>query len=68
MAAMASLGNGPQTTGAVAGVLGKSTQELSATRSRLIKASLIFAPRRGSVDFTVPLCADYMRRHHPLPE
>jgi hypothetical protein len=33
----------------------------------LIKAGLIYAPSRGAVDFTVPLCADYIRRAMPDP-
>ena len=65
MAAIASLGDGPQPTGHVAATLGKTQQELSATRDRLIRSSLIYAPRRGEVDFTVPLCADYIRRTMP---
>jgi len=32
----------------------------------LIKASLIYSPGRGKLDFTVPLCADHIRRH-PYP-
>lgn len=62
MTAIASLGDGPQPTARVAAALGKTQQELSATRYRLIRSSLIYAPRRGEVDFTVPLCADYIRR------
>jgi hypothetical protein len=62
LAAIASLGDGPQRTGLIADALGKAPQELSAVRSRLIKASLIYVPVRGEVDFTVPLCADYIRR------
>jgi len=65
MAAIASLGDGPQKTTEVAAVLGKRPQELSVLRDRLLKASLLFAPRRGTVDFTVPLCADYIRRTMP---
>jgi hypothetical protein len=66
MAAMASLGDGPQKTNAVAEAQGSTPQSVSLTRDGLIKASLIYAPERGYVDFTVPLCADYIRRHHPL--
>lgn len=62
MAAIASLGDGPQQTAEVAGVLGKQPQEVTVLRDRLIKSSLLYAPRRGEVDFTVPLCADYIRR------
>jgi hypothetical protein len=66
MAAIAALGDGPQPTGAVAAALHRGQRELSAQRARLIRAGLIYSPRRGQVDFTVPLCADYMRRRYPL--
>jgi hypothetical protein len=66
LSAMASLGDGPRETRSVARALGQTQQALSTLRDRLIKASLIYAPMRGSVDFTVPLCGDYIRRHHPL--
>lgn len=62
MSTIASLGDGPQRTGQIAAALGKDPQDLSVVRDRLIKASLLYAPRRGEVDFTVPLCADYIRR------
>lgn len=67
LSAMAILGDGPQETKSVARLLGQTQQALSTLRDRLIKASLIYAPRRGCVDFTVPLCGDYIRRDHPLP-
>ncbi len=63
MAAIASLGDGPQRTSDIAVALGKALRDVSPARDRLIKASLLYAPRRGEVDFTVPLCADYIRRH-----
>lgn len=66
LSAMAALGDGSQETKSVARLLGQTQQALSTLRDRLIKASLIYAPRRGCVDFTVPLCSDYIRRHHPL--
>ncbi|MEX2449071.1 MAG: ATP-binding protein [Solirubrobacterales bacterium] len=65
LAALASLGDGPQRTAEIAAVLGGEPQSVSVSRDRLIKASLIYAPRRGEVDFTVPLCADYVRRRMP---
>jgi hypothetical protein len=67
MAAIASLGDGPQRTGEIAETLGKDPQDLSEVRDRLIKASLLYAPNRGVIDFTVPLCADYLRRTIPGP-
>jgi hypothetical protein len=66
IAAIASLGDGPQRSADIADALGKNLQDLSVVRDRLIKASLLYAPARGEVDFTVPLCADYIRRH-PYP-
>lgn len=63
MAALASRGAGPQRTAEVAAVLGKEPQAVTVVRDRLIKASLLYSPRRGEIDFTVPLCADYIRRH-----
>jgi len=65
MAAVASLGDGPQRTADVAAALGKELQEVSVLRDRLIRAALLYAPRRGQVDFTVPRCADYIRRRMP---
>ncbi len=62
MAAIASLGDGPQRTADIAAALDKDLQDVSGVRDRLIKTSLLYAPRRGEVDFTVPLCADYIRR------
>ena len=39
---------------------------MSVHRDGLIRKGLIWSPRRGQVDFTVPLFADFMREHHPL--
>ncbi len=67
LAAMASLGDGPQRSGAVTRLLGyTSTTETGPTRDALIKKGLVYSPRHGLVDFTVPLFADFMRRQHPL--
>jgi hypothetical protein len=60
--ALASCGDGPQRTADVARAMGKSQASVSALRQRLLEAGLIFAPRRSFVDFTVPRCADYVRR------
>jgi hypothetical protein len=67
MSALAALGDGPRPSTEVANTLGKALQEVSVVRDRLIKAGLLYAPRRGEVDFTVPLCADYIRRHPDQP-
>ncbi len=61
MSAIASLGDGAQSSGDIAAALGKTSQDLSVVRDRLIKAGLLYAPRRGAIDFTVPRCARYLR-------
>lgn len=69
LGAMAELGDGPQRSGEVTRRLGyASTTETGAIRDSLIKKGLVFSPRHGIVDFTVPLFADFMRRQHPLSE
>jgi len=62
VSAIARCGDGPQRTADVARALGKDPASVSALRDRLLKAGLIYAPHRGVVNFTVPLCADYIRR------
>ncbi len=41
----------------------KKPSDLSEFRDGLIKKGLIYAPDRGQLDFTVPLMADFIRRH-----
>jgi hypothetical protein len=69
LAAMAALGDGAQRSGDVTRQVGyASTTETGPIRDSLIKKGLIYSPRHGFVDFTVPLFADFMRRQHPLAE
>jgi len=69
LAAIAALGDGPQRSGEVTRLLGyTSTTETGPVRDSLIKRGLIYSPRHGLVDFTVPLFGDFMRRQHPLAE
>jgi hypothetical protein len=66
---MAALGDGPQGSGEVTRLLGyASTTETGTIREGLIKKGLIYAPRHGVVDFTVPMFGDFMRREHPLDQ
>jgi hypothetical protein len=37
-------------------------------RDLLLHKDLIWSPRRGFVDFTVPQFAAYLRRAHPIEE
>ena len=66
MRAMAGLGDPPYATGDVVRALGKrSARQLSVQRDSLIRKGLIYSPRTGELDFTVPLFADYMLRRFP---
>ena len=67
LAAMADLGDGPQASGEVANRGGwKSARSAGPVRQALIDKGLIYSTERGSVDFTVPHFADFMRRKHSL--
>jgi hypothetical protein len=64
---MASLGTGPYRIGEVATAFGARDQRaISTYRESLIAKDLIWSPRRGLVEFTVPLFDDYLREHHPV--
>lgn len=67
LAAMASLGEAPYATAAVSRAWGAADQRrTSPHRDGLIQKGLIWSPRRGLVDFTVPQFAEYLLEHHPL--
>jgi len=67
LAAMASLPAEPRRSTDVARRYGARDQRgVSMHREALIHKGLIWSPRRGLVDFTVPLFAEFMREHHPL--
>ncbi|WP_262322542.1 ATP-binding protein [Acidiferrimicrobium sp. IK] len=67
LAAMASLGGPPYATAEVARAWGAENQrQTSPHRDSLIQKGLIWAPRRGQVDFTVPLFAEFLLEHHPI--
>jgi hypothetical protein len=67
LAAMASLDKAPYPTAAVAKAWGAENQrQTSPHRDNLIQKGLIWSPRRGAVDFTVPLFAEYLRENHPI--
>ncbi len=67
-AAIAESGDGPQSSAAVAHRLGRTTKSVSPQRDALIDSAVIYAPRHGYVDFTVPHCAAFIRRRYPLTE
>ena len=67
LAAMASLGDAPYKIAEVARAWGAADMRgVSVHRQSLIDKGLIWSPRRGQVDFTVPLFADYLSENHPL--
>lgn len=67
LSAMASLGEGPQAVAGVAKAFGADDQrQVSVHRESLIQKGLIWSPRRGQVDFTVPLFGEFLRENHPV--
>ncbi|MGH2878432.1 MAG: AAA family ATPase [Solirubrobacteraceae bacterium] len=65
VAAMASLGDGPQQSSRVAELLQRKPTSLSPVRDALMQSAIIYAPQRGLLAFTVPHCADFVRRRYP---
>jgi hypothetical protein len=66
MRAMAELGPEPQAAKDVAQLMGKRSEQLGPTRSRLIEKGLLYTPAHGLAAFTVPQFDRYMRRAHVL--
>ena len=63
MRAMAGLGEPPYATRDVVRALGKrSASQVSMQREALIRKGLVYSPRTGFLDFTVPMFADYLLR------
>ncbi len=64
---VADLGDGPVRTADVADRAGyRGRASTSVLRESLLRKDLVYSPRRGLVDFTVPPFADFLRRHYPL--
>jgi hypothetical protein len=63
VAAMARLGDGPYPIGDIARELGRRTQALGPARASIIHKGMIYSAEHGYLAFTVPLFADFMRRH-----
>jgi hypothetical protein len=67
LAAMAGAGRAPYRSADVAHRFGvKDQRGVSVHRESLIQKGLIWSPRRGQLDFTVPLFAEYLTENHPL--
>jgi len=41
-------------------------RKVSVHRESLIQKGLIWSPRRGQVDFTVPLFAEFLKENHSI--
>jgi hypothetical protein len=65
---MAGLGDGPCRTPEIASAGYRARSSASEPRDGLLKKDLVWSPRRGLVDFTVPHFAQYIRRNHALAE
>jgi hypothetical protein len=63
---LAHLGDGPQQVRAIADLLGRATTSLSPVRDDLMRSAVIYSPRRGYLDSTVPHCAKFVRRSYPF--
>lgn len=63
--AMAELGRGEYRSGDVAKTLGKSTNAFGTIRDGLIRKGMIYNPKHGTLDFTVPLFDQFMHRAIP---
>lgn len=68
-AAMASLGDGPQESAAIARALGyRSVQAASPLRASLIEKGVVYSVGHGQLDFTVPRFAEFMRGAGSSPD
>lgn len=66
MRAMAELGPEAQQAKDVARLLGRTSEQLGPTRSRLIDKGLLYTPGHGLAAFTVPQFDRFMRRSYEL--
>jgi hypothetical protein len=64
--AMAELGPDPHQAKDIAALLGRTSEQLGPTRSRLIDKGLLYTPGRGLAAFTVPQFDRFMRRTYAL--
>lgn len=63
--AMAELGAGPYKTKSIANFFKKNSASFGPVRDSLIKKGMIYSPRYGEIDFTVPLFDQFMKRAIP---
>lgn len=63
--AMAELPDGEYKSADIARSLKRSSNSIAPIRDRLIKKGMVYSPRHGSLDFSVPLFAGFLRRAIP---
>ncbi|AKK07342.1 AAA ATPase domain [Corynebacterium mustelae] len=63
--AMAELGSEPQSSAAVAHVMGREVINVASVRKQLIDMGLLYTPSYGVTAFTVPHFAQFMKRVEP---
>jgi hypothetical protein len=61
--AMAQLGDGPYRSAEIADAMSKTLQGVATLREGLIAKGMIFSPRLGELEFSVPLFAEFLRRN-----
>jgi len=59
---MARLGAGRHRSGDIAGAMGERVTEVAPIRAALIKKGMIYSPKHGLTEFTVPLFDAFMKR------
>lgn len=64
---MATLGDGPYQVSDIAKAMGRTQKSIGPVRASIIVKGMIYSTDHGYLDFTVPLFADFIRRH-PLSE
>lgn len=63
--AMAELGPGSHSSGAIAEALGTISENVGPLRAGLIRKGMIYSPKHGETAFTVPMFDEFMRRTIP---
>ena len=63
--ALADLGRGPHGSGEIAAKLKANVTTVAPVRQKLIQKGMIYSPRHGQTEFTVPLFDDFMKRVMP---
>jgi AAA ATPase domain len=63
--AMAELGRGPYKTKDIASYFKKASASFGPVRDSLIKKAMIYSPKYGEIDYTVPLFDEFMKRAIP---